>query len=78
MDSTLKLANLLKQKKYKTLIFLNYSPELKEFLYWCQQLIAESLEKNLGFMPVISNCPKDHQVYYNYIWMALKIKFLHI
>ena len=61
MDSTLKLANLLKKKKYKTLVFLNYSPELKEFLYWCQQLIAESLgKKNLGFMPVISNCPKDH------------------
>ena len=30
-------------------------------LYWCQQLIAESLgKKGKGFLPVISNAPKDH------------------
>jgi glucose-6-phosphate isomerase len=60
-DSTIKLANILQQKKITNLIFLNYSPELKKFLYWCQQLIAESLGKNKkGFFPVISNVPKDH------------------
>ena len=47
--------------KKNNLIFLNYSPELEKFLYWCQQLIAESLgKKNKGFLPVISNVPKDH------------------
>ena len=60
-DSTVKLANLLKQKKFTNLIFLNYSPKLEKFLFWCQQLIAESLGKNkFGLLPVISNAPKDH------------------
>ena len=60
-QSTTKLANLLNSKKYKNLIFLNYSPELEEFLFWCQQLIAESLgKKDKGFLPIISNAPKDH------------------
>ena len=60
-DSTTKLANILQQRKETNLVFLNYSPELEKFLYWCQQLIAESLGKNKkGFFPVISNVPKDH------------------
>ena len=43
------------------LIFLNYSPKLEKFLFWCQQLIAESLgKKGYGFLPTISNAPKDH------------------
>ena len=60
-DSTIKLANLLNSKNCNNLIFLNYFPELKKFLYWGQQLIAESLgKKNKGFLPVISIAPKDH------------------
>ena len=60
-DSTTKLANILLQKKITNLVFLNYCPELEKFLFWCQQLIAESLGKNKkGFFPVISNVPKDH------------------
>ena len=60
-NSTIKLANLMKSKKINNLIFLNYSLELEKFLYWYQQLIAESLGKNnFGFLPVISNVPKDH------------------
>ncbi len=60
-DSTIKLSNLLTKNKYQSLIFLNYAPELEKFLYWCQQLIAESLgKKGKGFLPVISNAPKDH------------------
>ena len=36
-------------------------PELNDFLFWLQQLLAESLGKNKkGFMPVISNAPRDH------------------
>lgn len=60
-SNSLILANLLLKKKYNNLIFLNYIPELENFLYWCQQLIAESLgKKGKGFMPVVSNVPKDH------------------
>ena len=60
-ESTIKLAKLLNSKKIKNLIFLNYFPELEKFLFWVQQLIAESLGKNgKGFLPMISNVPKDH------------------
>ena len=45
-DSCLKLANLIRKKKVNNIILLNYSPELNRFLYWVQQLIAESLGKN--------------------------------
>ena len=44
-DSATKLANLLNSKKINNLIFLCYSQELEKFLFWCQQLIAESLGK---------------------------------
>ena len=55
------ISNLLIQKKINDLILLNYSPRLEKFLYWCQQLIAESLGKRkLGFTPIVSNVPKDH------------------
>ena len=34
---------------------------MEKFLFWCQQLIAESLgKKGKGFIPIISNAPKDH------------------
>ena len=40
---------------------LNYCPELNDFLFWCQQLISESLgKKGKGLLPVISTAPKDH------------------
>ena len=60
-ESTIQIANIIYQKKLNSLIFLNYSPKLEKFLYWCQQLIAESLgKKGNGFMPIISPVPKDH------------------
>ena len=60
-DSVVKLASLKKSKNIKNIVFLNYAPEMKKFLFWCQQLIAESLgKKGKGFFPVISNVPKDH------------------
>ena len=60
-DNSIKLASLLLEKKVTNLILLNYLPELEKFLSWCQQLIAESLgKKSKGFLPVISNAPKDH------------------
>lgn len=60
-ESTIKLASLISSKKFSSLIFLNYFPELDKFLYWFQQLIAESLgKKNKGLLPMVSTAPKDH------------------
>ena len=60
-NSSISLTKILNKKKYKNLIFLNYAPQLEKFLFWCQQLIAESLgKKGKGFLPIISNAPKDH------------------
>ena len=60
-ENAIKLAASINSKKINNMILLNYCPELEKFLFWCQQLIAESLGKNnKGFLPVISNVPKDH------------------
>jgi len=60
-NNSTKLARILQKKKFKTLIFFNYVPQLNKFLYWNQQLIAESLgKKGKGFLPIISPAPKDH------------------
>ncbi len=55
------LANFILVKKFKNIILLNYEPKLEKFLFWYQQLCAESLGKQgLGLLPIISNAPKDH------------------
>jgi glucose-6-phosphate isomerase len=78
-DSTIKLACLLNSKKITNLIFLNYIPELENFLFWCQQLIAESLgKKGKGFLPVISNTPKDHHSLLQLYLDGPKDKLFHI
>ena len=60
-ESVINLVNILKSKNLNNLVLLNYSPKLEKLLFWIQQLIAESLgKKNKGFLPVISNVPKDH------------------
>ncbi len=60
-QSSIMLASLLKNNKIKNLIFFNYAPKLDKFLYWNQQLTAESLgKKGKGFLPLISPAPKDH------------------
>ena len=60
-ENSIMLTKLLNSKKFNNLIFLNYTPQLEKFLFWCQQLIAESLGKKLkGFLPVVSNMPRDH------------------
>ncbi len=60
-ESTTNLANFLNKNKFQNLILINYSPKLEKFLYWLQQLIAESLcKKKKGFLPIVSNNPKDH------------------
>ena len=55
------MANKFKNSKYRSLILLNYCPVLNEFLYWYQQLVAESLgKKGKGLLPVVSPAPRDH------------------
>lgn len=61
ISSSLKNFSRIKIKKSKILVMLNYCPELNDFLFWAQQLLAESLGKNgKGLMPVVSTAPKDH------------------
>ena len=61
IDSVVKLAHVYNLRKINSIILLNYAPELENFLYWCQQLMAESLGKNgKGILPVSSLAPKDH------------------
>ena len=69
----------MRSKKFNNLVFLNYFPELEKFLYWCQQLIAESLgKKNQGFLPLISNAPKDHHSLLQLYLDGPKDKFFNI
>ena len=61
IDSIVKLSHIYNSKKINSIILLNYAPELEKFLFWCQQLMAESLGKNgVGILPVISSVPRDH------------------
>ena len=60
-ESVIKIANILKRNNLKNIIYLNYVPKLNKFLYWKQQLVAESLgKKGKGFLPLVSKAPKDH------------------
>ena len=60
-ESSIKLTNIYKNNKFKSIIFMNYVPQLNNFLYWNQQLMAESLgKKGKGILPMISLAPKDH------------------
>ena len=78
-ESVLKLANLLKTKKINNLVFICYSTELEKFLFWCQQLIAESLgKKDNGFLPTISTGPKDHHSLLQLYLDGPKNKLFHI
>ena len=78
-NSAVKFSCLLTSKKFNNIIFLNYSPKIKKFLFWCQQLIAESLgKKNLGFLPVISSAPKDHHSLLQLYLDGPKDKIFHI
>ena len=67
-EGSITLSSILNLKKKNNIIFLNYSPELEQFLFWCQQLIAESLGKNnKGFLPIISNVPNHHSLLQLYL-----------
>jgi glucose-6-phosphate isomerase len=61
LSNSIKQLLKIKIKKFKVVILFNYVPELNDFLFWLQQLLAESLgKKKKGFIPVVSNAPKDH------------------
>jgi glucose-6-phosphate isomerase len=61
LSNSIKQLLKIKIKKFKVVILFNYVPELNDFLFWLQQLLAESLgKKKKGFVPVVSNAPKDH------------------
>ncbi len=78
-DSSAKLANLVMQRRFNNLILLNYAPKLEKFLYWFQQLIAESLgKKKFGLLPTISNAPKDHHSLLQLYLDGPKDKIFHI
>tara|TARA_B100000963_G_scaffold348402_1_gene355936 strand:+ start:2127 stop:3296 length:1170 start_codon:yes stop_codon:yes gene_type:complete len=51
----------LGKKKKTNSIILNYDESSSDLFFWYQQLMAESLgKKNKGFLPIISNMPKDN------------------
>ena len=78
-DSVLKLLSLFKFKKINNIVFINYVPDLEKFLFWCQQLIGESLgKKGKGFLPIISQAPKDHHSLLQLYLDGPKDKLFHI
>jgi len=61
IENSLAMSNLYLSKKINSIVFFNYSSKLNNFLYWCQQLIAESLGKDgKGLIPIVSSAPRDH------------------
>ena len=61
IENLINLSKIYNSKKINSLVLLNYSQELKYFMLWCQQLIAESLGKSgKGKVPLISVGPRDH------------------
>ena len=72
-QSPIILAELLSKGKIKNVVFLNYHPKLNQFLFWCQQLIAESLGKKKSFQ-LFQTFQKIITVYYLYL-DGPKIKF---
>jgi len=60
-QNALNISKIYSSKKINNLILFNYSSQLDYFMFWAQQLIAESLgKKGNGILPVISTGPKDH------------------
>ncbi len=61
IKNVLNVSKVYNSKKINSLVLLNYSEELKYFMLWCQQLIAESLGKRgKGKIPLVSVGPRDH------------------
>ena len=70
--------SLISKNKTNSII-LNYDPDINDFCYWYQQLIAESLGKhNKGIMPIISIVPKDNHSLFQYYLDGKKNAFYTI
>ena len=67
-DKRLKLINVIKKKRYNSVI-INYDKKSESLFNWYQQLVAESLgKKKKGILPVISKMPRDnHSVMQYYL-----------
>ncbi len=64
------------QKKKFNSIIINYDRSSENLFLWYQQLIAESLGKNKkGFLPVISNMPKDNHSLMQFYLDGIKNNF---
>ncbi len=56
-----KISEMYLSKHISSIILLSYSPQLFDFSYWCQQMLAESLGKRgKGLLPIVSVGPQDH------------------
>ena len=54
------ILHFVKNKKCNSII-LNYDEKSENLFNWYQQLVAESLgKKGKGFLPIVSNMPKDN------------------
>ena len=61
VENISKISEMYLSKQITSIVFLSYSPQLLNFIYWCQQLLAESLgKKGKGILPIASIGPKDH------------------
>ena len=76
LNGSTKLADIFLNKKYSSIVFLNYFPQLEKFLLWYQQLLAESLgKKGRGLLPTVSTVPKDH---HSLLQLYLDLSLIHI
>jgi len=79
LSDSLKKISKINTKKTKLIIFFNYVPELNNFLFWSQQLLAESLGKDKkGFTPIVSIAPKDHHSLLQLYLDGPKDKFFYV
>ncbi len=79
IKNLINLSKVYKSKKINSLVLLNYCEGLEYFLYWCQQLIAESLgKKGKGIVPFISLGPRDHHSLLQLYLDGPKDKFFYI
>ena len=79
LSQSLKNLSKVHKNKTKVIVLFNYVPELNYFLFWLQQLLAESLGKNKkGFLPIVSNAPKDHHSLLQLYLDGPKDKFFYV
>ncbi|MDC3152230.1 glucose-6-phosphate isomerase [Pelagibacteraceae bacterium] len=79
LKNIIDLSKIYNSKKINSLVLLSYSEELKNFMLWYQQLIAESLgKKEKGIVPFTSVGPRDHHSLLQLFLDGPKDKFFYI